>query len=134
MTAFQVLIIKEHVEGDIQRLDNRLCILYDHDEGQYYFYGTRNNDGKTSYNDYSGSYAYYQKKGFCNFLDFLLGKYDEVLTTEVHVLDIQEKDYANLSWEYFLQRLNVNTLLSAYDVKKESRKSINNYLEMLVHW
>ena len=58
MPTYQVLVIKEHVRGDIRQLDNRVAILYDSKEETYYYYGTRNDDGKNIYNPYGGTYTY----------------------------------------------------------------------------
>ena len=132
MSLFQVLVIKEHVRGDICQLDNRIAILYDTEEETYYYYGSRNDDGKKRYNPYNGTYHYSQWKSFSLFLDFLFGRYDEVMTIESHFLDIPEKDYDNLSWEYFTKKLDGTTLVAGYDLKKASVKLIDNCLDMLV--
>jgi len=133
MPAFQVFVIKEHVRGDIRQIDNRIVILYDNEEERYYFYGTRNNFGQNTYLPYGGTYDYSQWKGFSLFLEFLLGKYEEVLTTETHFLEIPEKDYKILDWDYFFTHLNNKTLLAAYDMKMASVEHIENCLDMLVH-
>lgn len=133
MPTFQVLVIKEHVRGDIRKLDNRIAILYDSEEETYYYYGTRNNAGKNIYNPYGGAYTYKQWKSFSLFLKFVFGKYDEVMTIETHFLDIHENDYKDLCWDYFLNHLNEKTILAAYDLKKVSVESIEESLDMLVH-
>jgi hypothetical protein len=133
MPAYQVLVIKEHVRGDIRQLDNRVAILYDSEEETYYYYGTRNDDGKKIYNPYGGTYTYSQWKSFSLFLDFLFGRYDEVMTVETHFLDIPENDYKILCWDYFSSHLSGKTLLAAYDLKKVSTESIEESLDMLVH-
>ena len=133
MSLFQVLVIKEHVRGDIRELDNRIAILYDTEEERYYYYGTRNDNGRKEYNPYGGTYDYSQWKSFSLFLEFLFGKYEEVMTVESHFLDIPEKDYNILSWEYFTKKLDGKTLVAAYDLKKASVEVIDNCLDMLVH-
>jgi hypothetical protein len=133
MRAFQVLVIKEHVRGDIRQLDNRVAILYDSEEETYYYYGTRNDVGKNTYNPYGGTYTYNQWKSFSLFLEFVFGKYDEVMTVETHFLDIPENDYKILCWDYFSNHLSGKTLLAAYDLKKVSGESIEQCLDMLVH-
>jgi hypothetical protein len=133
MPVFQVLVIKEHVRGDIRQLDNRIVILYDTEEERYYYYGTRNNEGEKVYNNYGGTYNYSQWKSFSLFLEFLFGKYEEVMTVEMHFLDISETDYKILCWDYFCRRLGSSTLLAAYDLKKASVESVENHLNMLVY-
>lgn len=133
MPAFQVLVIKEHVRGDIRQIDNRVVILYDTEEERYYYYGTRNDDGKKHYNAYNGTYDYSQWKSFSLFLDFLFGRYDEVMTIESHFFNIPEKDYDILSWDYFNKYLDSKTLLAAYDLKEVSIEVVENCLDMLVH-
>ena len=133
MPAFQVLVIKEHVRGDIRELDNRIAILYDSEEEKYYFYGTRNHPGQNKYTPYGGTYSYSQWKSFSLFLEFVLGKYEEVLTVETHFLDIHENEYKNLSWDFLSNRLCNNTLLAAYDLKMASVETMENYLDMLIH-
>ena len=133
MPSFQVLVIKEHIRGDIRQLDNRIAILYDCEDERFYFYGTRNNPGQNKYTPYGGTYTYSQWKSFSLFLEFVLGKYEEVLTVETHFLDIHENDYKNLSWDFLSNRLNNNTLLAAYDLKMASLETMENFLDMLVH-
>ena len=133
MPAFQVLVIKEHVRGEVRQLDNRVAILYDSEEERYFYYGTRNDDGKNLYYPYGGTYTYSQWKSFSLFLEFLFGKYEEVMTVETHFLDIPENDYKNLCWDYFLKRLSGQTLLAAYDLREVSVESVEKYLDMLVH-
>ena len=134
MPTFQVLVIKEHVRGDIRQLDNRIAILYDSEEETYYYYGTRNDDGKNIYNPYGGTYTYSQWKSFSLFLDFLFGRYDEVMTVESHFLDIPKKDYDILCWDYFTKKMDGKTLVAAYDLKKTSIEIIDDCLDMLVHY
>jgi hypothetical protein len=133
MPAFQVLVIKEHVRGDIRQLDNRVAILYDSEEETYYYYGTRNDVGNNTYNPYGGTYTYNQWKSFSLFLEFVFGKYEEVMTVETHFLDIPENDYKVLCWDYFSNHLSGKTLLAAYDLKKVSAESIEQCLDMLIH-
>lgn len=134
MPAFQVLVIKEHVRGDVRQMDNRLAILYDTEEERYYYYGTRNNEGQNIYKNYGGTYDYSQWKSFSLFLEFLFGKYEEVMTIEIHVLDIPDTDYKELCWDYFSRRLVGSfNLLAAYDLKKTTVEAIENHLDILVN-
>ena len=37
--TFKVLHIKEHVYDDVSKIDNRLCIIYDTKEENFFYYG-----------------------------------------------------------------------------------------------
>jgi hypothetical protein len=132
MPTFQVLVIKEYVRGDVRQMDNKIAILYDAEEERFYYYGTRNNIGETAYDNYGGTYSYNQWKSFSLFLEFLLGKYEEVVTIETHFLDIPHNHYSILCWDYFFKHLCSKTLLAAYDLKKTSVEDIEKCLDMLV--
>ena len=135
MPSFTVLLIKEHVQDDIELLDNRIIILYDKNEGLFYYYGTRNREDETKYIDYNGIYSYYQGNAFVNFLVYLLGNLNEVLTTELHQIDINKNEYDSLDFNELNEKISITsrkTLLSAYDRSNENETTIRNYLDMLV--
>jgi len=132
MNKFQVLLIKEHVREEVEKLDHRICILYDQSEDTYFYYGSRNNDSQNSYTDYDGYYRYEQKGAFVALLAFLMGEFKEVITTELHTISIPEHQYNMLSYKVLLSKMSNKTLLAAYDGKEESRSSITEYLNMLV--
>ena len=132
MKEFQVLLIKEHVHSEVNKLDHRICILYDHREGTFYYYGSRNNNAQNMFVDYSGFYTYAQMDSFLQYLAFLMAEFEEVLTTELHFVGISQHEYTELSYNKLLSKMGKQTLLAAYDGNKECRKSVLEYLNMLV--
>ena len=130
MVWFNVLVIKEHVEGDSRKLDHNICILYDSCDGYFYYYGRR--DRIIPRVEYSGVYSYDQKCSFLDFLGYLTGDFNTTFTTELHQLDIHPNEYDWLSYDTIIKKTRPNTLLAAYDANKESRSSISDYLNMLV--
>ena len=133
MTQFQVLWIKEHVDEEVHKLDSRVCILYDSSDESFYYYGTRNNEGQKLYANFKGSYSYNQFNSFITFLNFLMNRFDEVLTIELHSVDIPHYEYNLLTYNSFMNKFNKGSLLSAYDKRKETSDSVSNYLDMLVN-
>jgi hypothetical protein len=131
MPSFQVLHIIEHVSQDVERIDNRLLILYDVEEEGYYYYGTRNDSKQSSYNDYKGFYPSSKLNSFINFLQYILGNFEEVLTTELHIVNIYSDEYDNLNYNKISEKCNKRTLLSAYDMNMESKYTIDHYVSML---
>lgn len=133
MNYFQILFLKEHVKGKVSKLDHRTFILYDPNEETFYYYGSRNNDSELKYVDYGGSYAYYQKESLLSMIQFSMGNFEEVITTELHFLNIEEYEFSSLNYTYIINRLSNKTLMSAYDAQNESRDSIREYLDMIVN-
>ena len=131
MTGFKVLIIKEHIANDVKKLDNRICILYDSSEEAYYYYGTRNNMNESNYINYNGSYHYTEFDKFMTFLLYTMNNFSEVITTELHVVDIWEKEYSRLNYNNLLKKTSNRTVLAAYDETLETESSIGKYLGML---
>jgi len=129
---FKVLSITEHVHGNVEKLDNRVCILYDPKEGNYFYYGTRNNLGQVKYANFEGFYSGYKRESFVNFLAFIFGNNKEVFTTELHELNILDSEYNGLNYMKLSNKMSNKTLLAAYDRKSESRENFSEYLDFLV--
>ena len=102
MVWFNVLVIKEHVEGTRNKFDHNICILYDSISGYYYYYGLRSG----SPGEYSGVYSYDQKSSFLDFLGYLMADFQPRFTTELHQLDIHPDEYDCLSYRNIYTRLN----------------------------
>jgi uncharacterized protein YbcV (DUF1398 family) len=128
---FKVLSITEHVHGNVEKLDNRICILYDPKEGNYFYYGTRNNLGQVKYVNFEGFYSEYKRESFVNFLSFIFGGNKEVFTTELHELNILDSEYNGLNYMKLSNKMSNKTLLTAYDRKSESRENFSEYLDFL---
>jgi uncharacterized protein YbcV (DUF1398 family) len=129
---FRVLSITEHVHGDVEKLDNRICILYDPKENNFFYYGTRNNLGQVKYVNYDGFYSQHKRESLVNFLSFIFGDNKEVFTTELHVLNILDSEYNTLNYMKIANKMSSKTLLVAYDRKSETRESFSKYLDFLV--
>jgi len=61
-----------------------------------------------------------------------MGNFEEVITSELHYLKIESYEYPDLDFEYIMNKTRTKTLMSAYDLQTETRKSIKRYVNMLV--
>ena len=132
MTQFTVLYFKEHVCENIKKIDNQIIILYDEEDGNYYYYGTRNREGETKYINYSGKYHYTQLYQFTHFLYILLDAFSPLITTELHQIKLSYLEYNKLDFHYLKEKLKMSTELAAYDTKYESYVNIYNYLQSMI--
>ena len=132
MPVFNIFYIIEHVKNDIPGTDNKFFILYDEDDGNYYYYGTRNRENQQKYIQYAGTYHHTKLNEFVQFIDILVDGFRSRLTIELHQIYIDENDYDRLNFNVFKKNLNNSTLLAAYDEKKESYNSVYTYLQTLV--
>jgi uncharacterized protein YbcV (DUF1398 family) len=130
--TFKVLSITEHVHGNVEKLDNRVCIFFDPKEDNFFYYGTRNNMGQVKYVNYNGYYSSFKKESLVNFLDFIFGGNKEVFTTELHELDIFDSEYNGLNYMKLMIKMSNKTILVAYDKKSETKKSFSEYLDFLI--
>ena len=131
MPYFKVLLIKEHVHKNVDKLDTKMCILFDETEDQYFYYGTRNDTNQSNYVNFNGSYHYTQFGEMMSFISYLMNNFYQVITTELHAVYIDSDEYDNLSYKKLVSKMRNSTLLSAYDKKKESKKSLKQYISFL---
>lgn len=131
MPYFSVLSINEHVEGNINVLDNKVYIIYDPTDEQYFCYGSRNN-GKDKYVDYSMIYNFGQIESLVYLLYFAMNKFDEKITVELYSVFIEEDEYDNLEYKWFHRTLDRYFELSAYDKEDMSIDYMSGLLNMLV--
>jgi hypothetical protein len=131
MPEFKVFHMIEHIKYEIDRIDNRVFIIYDDDDSTYYYYGTRNIKESDKYVNYKGNYHVSQSSEFVNFLTYIFGTFSEVLTTELYSVNIEEHEYAGLTYKKLKSKLSKENLISAYDTKNESISSVNLYIKML---
>ncbi len=129
---FKVLSILEHVHANVEKLDNRVCILFDPKEDNFFYYGTRNNVGQVKYANYSGYYSSFKQQSLVNFLSFIFGNNKEVFTTELHELNILDSEYNELNYTKITNKMSNKTLLAAYDRKSETFMTFSEYLDFLV--
>jgi hypothetical protein len=132
MPVFNIFYITEHVSHNNPGTDNRIIVLYDEFNGNYYYYGTRNRENQEKYIQYSGKYHYTKLADLVQFMDILVDGFLSRLTTELHQISISETEYDRLNFNVLKSKLNNSTLLSAYDNKIESYDNMYNYLQSLV--
>jgi hypothetical protein len=132
MPLFNIFYIKEHITGSISGTDVKIIILYDEVDGNYYYYGTRNNENQKKYIFFSGKFHYTKLNHLVQFIDILMDGFISHLTTELHQIHIDTYDYDCLNFNVLKSKLNSSTELSAYDKKKESYTTVYNYLQTLV--
>ena len=130
--SFRILYIKEHENGEIKKFDSQMVILYDPMESKYFYYGTRRKDNSTRSIKYDGHYHYNRIDAFNNFLEYTLGKYDEVITYEMHYIKIDESEYSNLHFDYLINKFNNNTEIFAYDKTKVTTDDMYKLLDSLI--
>ena len=133
MVLFNIFYFKEHVQNksDLD-VDNQFIILYDENDENFYYYGTRNRENQKKYINYSGKYHYTRLNEFIQFIDILIDGFQQVITTELHQIDIQLYEYEYMNFQYLKKKLSSSTELSAYDTKFESHDNMYNYLQSLV--
>jgi len=127
---FRVLFIKEHDESN--KIDTQMFILYDHTESNYFYYGTRRQYKHFDPMLYNGYYHCDRIDSLNNFLENVLDKYNELITYEMHNLQIDESEYSMLNFEYIKMKVNINTEIFAYDKKKINMNDMYYLLDSLV--
>lgn len=137
MPAFKVLYIREFESSDadesLKKTDHNIFILYDENEGNFYYYGTRarKTDTKQKYIEYSGSYSYDAYDNFRDFLKYLLDN-NCLITNELYHIHINKNEYVNLSFSKIKNKLFKGALLSAYDLMPNNDNYLDTLLKMLI--
>lgn len=131
MPYFFVLCIKEHVENKPNILDNKVYIIYDPTDEQYFCYGSRNN-GNDVYEKYSMTYNFGQVDSLVYLLFFAMNKFDSKITVELYSLFIEEDDYDSLDYYWFYNTIDKHFEMSAYDKEDMSIDYMSALLNMLV--
>ena len=131
MPYFSVLCIKEHVEGNERVLDNKVYIIYDPREEQYFCYGSRNN-GRDNYIKYSMVYNFGQIDSLVYLLFFAMNKFDHPITVELYSTFIEEDEYDKLDYNWFNTTLDKYFEVSAYDKAEMSIDYMTSLVNMLV--
>jgi len=132
MTTFKVLWLKEHVYNNKRQLDNCICIIYDTIEEKFFYYGTRNSEIQSVYIDYQNEFFYSEIDNFVDFLAFLMDNFNCKITTELHMVNIEENEYSDLDYNTLINKMNRKTILSAYDMITETKTSIKQYLSSVI--
>jgi hypothetical protein len=132
MPVFNVFYITEHITIDNPGTDNQIIILYDENDGNFYYYGTRNRKNESKYIYFSGTYHYTKLSDLVQFIDILVDGFMSSITTELHQIFIDTAEYDLLNFNVLRAKLIKATELAAYDKKKESYDNMYNYLHTLV--
>ena len=132
MPDFIILCIKEHVEKNDSKMDNKLYILYDPSEEKFFCYGSRQN-GNDDYEPYSFSYTYSQSDSLVKLLFLAMNKFDTSVTIEISFCSIDKSEYDDLDFEWFSDRLTKYNELSAYDMADMSIEYMGTLLDMLIN-
>lgn len=132
--SFKVLYIKEHDYAETKKIDSEIFILYDPLESAYFYYGSRRMDRRGKSVLYNGHYECNRVDALNTFLHYTLGKYNEVITYEMHNIKINESEYSTLNFDTLSTRVTLanNTEIFAYDKTKLTKNDMFDLLDMLV--
>jgi len=129
MPKFSVIYLVENVSKD--ETDNRMFILYDSTDYNYYYYGTRSRNSIDKYREYSGKYAEYNHNSFIVFLKHVNDLFRNKIDTELHFIDIDEDEYDNLTFMKLFEKINYYTEIFAYENVVETEETISEKLKMI---
>jgi hypothetical protein len=137
MPKFNALYLVEHDSRDVENTDNRIIILYDDYEEAFFYYGTRRRER----NETSSGYKYISHNGLVrscdicklmNLLVLLFNNMDSFISSEMHVIEIDDSEYEDLDFDKVRKRLNEYNCLYAYDKIKETTKSLKRKVNSIV--
>jgi hypothetical protein len=138
MGRFNIIHFIEHIDDiDDKLTDTNIILLYDEDEGYFYYYGTRNTDYRDSkifqnYINYEGKFHYTRLYALVDFISFLVDNFRNRITTEFHQINIHNKHYDTIDYSYLKSKLSTSSELVAYYTQIESYDNIYTYLETLI--
>ena len=135
MGRFNIIHFIEHIDDNDDTLtDTNIIVLYDEDDGNFYYYGTRNTDycDSKKYINYEGKFHYTRLSALVDFISFLVDNFRNRITTEFHQIDIHDKHYDMIDYEYLKYKLCTATELVAYNTQIESYDNVYTYLETLI--
>jgi hypothetical protein len=136
MPKFNALYLVEHDSRDVENTDNRIIILYDDYEEAFFYYGTRRRER----NETSRGYKYISHNGLVRSWDIcrlmillrlLFNNMDSFISSEMHVIEIDDSEYEDLDFDKVRKRLNEYNCLYAYDKIKETAKSLKRKINTL---
>jgi hypothetical protein len=136
MGRFNIIHFIEHINSFNNKLtDTQIIILYDEDDGYFYYYGTRNRDDVSdskNYINYEGKFHYTRLSALVDFISFLVDNFHNRITTEFNQIDISEMHYDMIDYSYLKSKLSSSCELVAYNTQIESYDNIYTYLETLI--
>lgn len=135
MGRFNIIHFIEHIDSFNNKLtDTQTIVLYDEDDGNFYYYGTRNTDNCDSkkYINYEGKFHYTRLSALVDYISFLVDNFHNRITTEFHQIDISDRYYDRVDYSYLKSKLSVATEVVAYNTQIESYDNVYTYLETLI--
>jgi len=124
--SFRVLLLQEL--QDIANIDNQVIILYDEDEGSFFYYGLR----KQTNIKYKGAYHYSRISNLVDFIKYTFDNFSQVVTHELHSIDISSCEYNSLNVSKLLKKISKSTELVAYDSDKLTYDELYNILNFMI--
>jgi hypothetical protein len=137
--GFKTLILKEQLPDGTT--DSRFIIIYDVNEENIFYYGTRNVSATDKYKDFNGFYNYKKIDVFVSFLVKSLGDINKTdvklelnnkITYELHDIPILKTEYDSLSFSYLYDKVLRSTELFAYDESRLTRLGLYDLVSMLI--
>jgi hypothetical protein len=136
MPKFNVLYLVEYDTRDMNDTDNRIVILYDDYEETFFYYGTRqrendNSQNKENYINYSGFCKAWDVTTLLEFLRLLLNDMKSFITSESHVIELDDSEYADLDFTKLREKLTTYNCLYAYDKQIETVRSLKQKIDSI---
>lgn len=136
MPKFNALYLIEHDNRDVENTDNRIIILYDDYEDAFFYYGTRRRvKNETTlghrYINHSGLCKAWDRDSLIHLLTLLLNSMDCFITSEMHVIELNDSEYENLDFDRVYRKLNEFNCLYAYDKMKETSDSLKKKIDAM---
>lgn len=130
--SFRVLVLKEHVSGEIHKIDSQILILYDPSEESFFYYGTRKRNALDMHITYNGFYNYTRINALANTLMYSLNNLDEVITHEMHNVHISKDEYYKLDFHTLFEKISRKTEIAAYDRININKDKLIELLDVLI--
>lgn len=130
MGRFNIIQFIEHIDDNTN--DTQIIILYDEDEGNFRYYGTRHDNFRKNVLQYEGKFHYTRLNAMVDFISFLVKNFHSRITTEFHQINIAESQYDMVDYSFLKTKLTTKSELAAYNTQIESYDNIHTYLETLI--
>lgn len=130
MDSMLILCIEEHDNNNnLESVDNRIFIGYDYSSNDYFLRGKRQDIGSREYVPYA--FHCETSIGIFNFLEFVIGRKDNVSIVLYNYNNICDDDIDNITYDYFEEQMCANYEIAAYDGAKLTRDMMITNLKML---
>lgn len=125
---FNVLFLQEHGTHDVSEIDNKIAILYDEEEGKFFYYSLRNKNELK----YNCSYHYTRLNNLADFIRYICNDFSSVITHEFHSIDIYSYEYDSLNYETLYKKLSKSNEIVAYDWDTISHEEVKTILNIMI--